>query len=139
MKHAVNCTWKEGMAFSSTIDGHTIALDAAEEFGGKNSGPTPKPLLLTSLSGCTAMDVIALLRKMKQPVTFFNIDTEAELTETHPKTYSGITMVYQFKKSDGLDESKVEKAIKLSQEQYCGVSAMLKKATSVDYRIEYLD
>ncbi len=139
MKHSIDCTWKEGMAFESTIEGHTIKLDAAEEFGGKNSGPTPKPLLLTSLAGCTAMDVISLLKKMKQPVSFFNIEVESELSESHPKTYTGITMVYQFKKGDGLDESKVEKAIKLSQEQYCGVSAMLKKATTVDYRIEYLD
>ena len=139
MKHTVSCKWKDSMAFVSTVEGHTIALDAAEEFGGKNSGPTPKPLLLTALSGCTAMDVISMLTKMQQPVSFFNIETEAELADEHPKTYTTITLVYQFKRADGLDEGKVDKAIKLSQERYCGVAAMLQKVTSLSYRVEYLD
>ena len=67
------------------------------------------------------------------------MQVDAETGEEHPKTYTRIELVYQFKKSDGLDESKVEKAVKLSQEKYCGVSAMLKKASDLGYRIEYLD
>jgi putative redox protein len=127
------------MAFESVIDGHTIVLDADEQFGGKNSGPRPKALILTSLAGCTGMDVISLLSKMKQPVSFFNMEVEAELGEEHPKTYTRITLVYQFKKKDALDEGKVEKAVKLSQERYCGVSAMLKEVSRLEYRIEYID
>ncbi len=139
MAHTINCTWKEGMAFESTVNGHTIALDADAQFGGKDSGPRPKPLMLTALAGCSGMDVISLLKKMKQPVSFFNIDVEGELADEHPKTYTEITLVYQFKKGDGLDESKVEKAVNLSQDRYCGVSAMLKPVAKVEYRIEYID
>lgn len=139
MAHTINCTWKEEMAFESTVNGHTIPLDADESVGGKNRGPRPKPLLLTALAGCSAMDVISLLKKMRQPVSFFNIEVEGDVGEEHPKTYTKIALVYQFKKSDELDESKVEKAVNLSQERYCGVSAMLKPVSEVSYRIEYLD
>lgn len=139
MSEAINCTWKEGMAFESTVNGHTIALDANAEFGGANSGPRPKPLMLTALAGCTGMDVISLLRKMKQPVSYFNIEVEAKLADEHPKTYTEISLVYQFKKGDDLDQGKVEKAVKLSQERYCGVSAMLKPVAKVEYRIDYID
>jgi putative redox protein len=139
MKHAISCRWTEGMAFESVIDGHSIVLDADEQFGGKNSGPRPKALILTSLAGCTGMDVISLLSKMKQPVSFFNMEVEAELSDEHPKTYTSITLVYQFKTEDGLDAGKVEKAVKLSQERYCGVSAMLREISRLEYRIEYID
>ena len=139
MKHTISCNWTEDLAFESTVNGHVITIDADDEFGGKNRGPRPKQLMLTSLAGCTGMDVISLLSKMKQSVSFFNMEIEAELGEAHPKTYTHITLVYQFKKGDGLDEGKVEKAVKLSQEKYCGVSAMLKAATELEYRVEYID
>jgi putative redox protein len=139
MKQTISCEWKGGMAFESDIGGHTVRLDADAESGGSDSGVRPKPLLLTALAGCTGMDVAAMLSKMRQPLSFFNLEVEAETGEEHPKTYTRIELVYQFKKSDGLDESKVDKAIKLSQEKYCGVSAMLKKACDVSYRVEYLD
>ena len=136
--HSLNCTWKEGMAFESEVSGHKILMDADESVGGEDKGPRPKPLLLASLAGCSGMDVVSILKKMQQPHTYFNIDVEAELTEEHPKHYSSITVIYEFKKSDNLDEKKVEKAVNLSQERYCGVSALLKKAITVDYEIRYI-
>ena len=138
MSHAISCSWRDGMAFDANVDGHTITLDAAEAVGGKNRGPTPKPMLLVSLAGCTGMDVIAILNKMQQPYSYFDVKVEGELTEEHPKQYHSIKIIYEFKKDDGLDEGKVEKAVQLSQDRYCGVSALLKKGSELDYEIRYI-
>ncbi|MFP4178649.1 MAG: OsmC family protein [Spirochaetaceae bacterium] len=138
MAHTISCTWKEGMAFDAQVENHTIRLDAAEAVGGKDQGPTPKPLLLVSLAGCTGMDVISILKKMKQPYTYFDIKVEGELTDEHPKQYHSIKLIYEFKKEDGLDEEKVKKAVDLSQERYCGVSALLKKGSDLSYEIRYI-
>lgn len=138
MAHTISCTWKDGMAFDAQVENHTIRLDAAEAVGGKDQGPTPKPLLLVSLAGCTGMDVISILKKMKQPYTYFDIKVEGELTEEHPKQYHSIKLIYEFKKEDGLDEEKVKKAVDLSQERYCGVSALLKKGSDLSYEIRYI-
>lgn len=135
----VDTLWLGGMAFENSIDGHKFIVDAAEEFGGKNKGPKPKPLLLNSLAGCTGMDVVSILGKMKQKLSWFNVRVEGDLGNVHPKTYQTIRLTFQFKKSDNLDDSKVRKAVSLSQDQYCGVSEMLKKASDLSWEIEYLD
>jgi len=127
------------MAFENTIDGHKFIVDAAEKFGGKDRGPTPKPLLLTSLAGCTGMDVVSILNKMKQEISWFNIKVEGDLGEEHPKTFENIRLTYQFKAADNLDDAKVRKAVTLSQDRYCGVSAMLNKVSNLSWEIEYLD
>ncbi len=138
MKVTTDCTWKDGMAFEAVMDGHTITIDATPDVGGKDLGPRPKPLMLLSLAGCTGMDVVSILDKMKQKLSWFNVKVEAEQTEEHPKHYKKFTVIYQFKQSDNLDPGKVEKAVSLSQERYCGVSALLSKAAELDHRIEYL-
>ncbi len=138
MKVTTDCTWKEGMAFEAVMDGHKIVIDAVPEVGGKDLGPRPKPLMLLALAGCTGMDVISILGKMKQEPTWFNVKVDADQTEQHPKHYAKMTVIYQFKASDNLDKDKVEKAVMLSQERYCGVSYLLGKAAELDHRIEYL-
>ena len=138
MSHKISCTWKEDMAFESMVNGHSVMIDADEAFGGKNRGPRPKPLLLTALSGCSGMDVVSILGKMKVSFTFFNIDVEAELTDEQPHYYHTITLIYQFKEADNLDKAKVEKAVNLSQERYCGVAALLKKGCTLKYEIQYM-
>ncbi len=137
--HTTDTTWLDGMAFKNSADGHTFVVDAATEFGGEDRGPRPKVLLLNALAGCTAMDVISVLKKMKQEFTWFNVRVEADLGDEHPKTYQAIRLTYQFKKTDNLDDAKVRKAATLSQERYCGVSAMLQKATDLSWDVEYLD
>ena len=127
------------MTFESLVAGHTVVMDADEEAGGKDRGPRPKPLLLTALGGCTGMDVIAILTKMQLTPSWFDIAISAESTDRHPKYYESIKISYRFKKADGLDPQKVEKAVKLSQERYCGVSAMLSKAAEITYEIVYED
>jgi putative redox protein len=131
---SVKTTWESGMAFDSVVGGHHITIDSSEEFGGKNRGPTPKPLLLTSLSGCTAMDVVSLLHKMRVEFDGFSIAVEAEASSEHPKVYTRIHLIYELTGSN-IPSDKVKKAVDLSQERYCGVSAMLRKASELTYEI----
>lgn len=134
MEHEVITTSIGGIAFKSVVDQHEITLDAHAEFGGTDKGPTPKPLLLTSLSGCTGMDVVSLLKKMRVDVDGFEIKVTGTLTDEHPKHYSHIHLKYIFT-GTSLDKAKIEKAVNLSQERYCGVSYMLSKAAKLDYEV----
>jgi putative redox protein len=134
MNTKVNVTWTHDMAFEATVNDHKILLDADEAVGGKNQGPRPKPLTLVALGGCTGMDVVSILKKMKVDLDYFNVQVEGELTEEHPKVYHTITITYIFRGKD-LEMEKLEKAVKLSQEKYCGVSAMMGKAAKLKYKI----
>ena len=137
MGYNVKTNWVENMAFNSQIDSHTVHMDTSPPLG-DDSGASPKKLLLASLAGCTGMDVVSLLKKMRVEITGFDIEIEADLTEEHPKVFSEIRMIYRFHGTD-LNQAKVEKAVNLSQERYCGVSEMLRKNSPISYRIEYLE
>ncbi len=126
------------MAFDAEVDGHHLRLDTGAEGGGQGLGPRPKPLLLVAAAGCTGMDIASLLKKMRVEVAGFGMEVEGDLTEDHPKTYSAIRLVYTFRGKD-LDRAKIEKAVELSQDRYCGVSALLRKAIPFSYRIEYAE
>ena len=128
-------TWAEDLAFSVELDGHNFMVDADAEFGGKDRGPRPKGLLLSSLAGCTGMDVASLLTKMKMPFDSFALEVEGEVAKEHPKSYTDIVIRYIFHGNE-LDRGKIEKSIKLSLDKYCGVHAMLKKAANLRYEIE---
>ncbi len=138
MNHSVNCTWLENMVFETEVSGHKILLDADESAGGEDKGPRPKPLVLSALAGCTGMDVIYVLKKMRIEPTYFNVAVNASLTDEHPKQYDKIHVMYDFKAKDALDQGKVETAVRLSQDKYCGVNALLKKGAEVTYEIRYL-
>jgi putative redox protein len=116
--------WKEGMAFEAALDGFTIAMDADPKVGGQGRGPKPKGLTLVSLGGCTAMDVISILRKMKQPIDSFAIHVGSTLAEDHPKKFEVITVRYELT-GEGIDPGRVKRAVDLSNERYCGVHASL--------------
>ena len=132
-------TWKNGMAFTAVTDsGFSMTLDASVDHGGANEGPRPMELFLVGLGGCTAMDVISILKKMREPVSWFNVKVDGDLTEEHPKKFTSFKVIYQFKKSDGLNEQNVLKAVELSQNKYCGVSATLKDAHEVAWEVEYI-
>ena len=137
MIHKVITAWKDKMAFDSKIDNHTIRIDTNGELG-DNTGPSPKKLLLSALAGCTGMDVVSLLKKMRVPFTNLEMDIEADLTDEHPKVYSEIRITYKLFGKD-LNQEKVKKAIELSQEKYCGVNAMLRKNSNIKYTIEYIN
>lgn len=135
MKQKFTTNWKGDMAFEMDVLGHKILMDAGESVGGKDMGPRPKPLIISALTGCTGMDVVSILRKMQVEVDEFFIETETELTSEHPKEYTHFHLIYTFKGKD-LNAKKIEKAVKLSQERYCGVSALLSKAVEVTYEIK---
>lgn len=137
MEHQIQLKWTGDMSFETEVNGHKMALDAAEKVGGKNRGPRPKPLLLVALAGCTSMDVISLLNKMRVEYDDFFMDIDGDVSEDHPKYYTHLRLVYNIK-GDSIDQKKVEKAIKLSQEKYCGVNFMLGKAADISYQINYL-
>lgn len=126
--------YKEGMHFLGDLDGLKIPVDAKEEAGGQNKGPLPKGLVLTALAGCTAMDVIGILKKMRIEPESFLVEAQAELASEHPKVFTNILVIYTLK-GENIPYEKVEKAVNLSHDQYCGVTAMLKKAVPIDYKI----
>ena len=134
-KRAVSVKWLENMAFETEINGHKITLDAEPDFGGQNLGPRPKNLMLSALGGCTAMDVIAILKKMRVEVTGLNVIVEGDLTEEHPKHFFRMHIIYEFSGED-LPADKLKKAAELSQERYCGVSAAYKKAMDITSEIK---
>ena len=130
--------WVDALAFDATADsGHTVRIDTTVEGGGLGSGMNPKKMVLGALSACSGMDVVEVLKKMKVAFSKLEIDAEADQTDEHPKVYKSITMVYRVDaKPDDLD--KVKRAVSLSQEKYCGVSAMLAKHCNIDYSIELI-
>lgn len=138
MANSISCRWTEDMTFNVDVDGHSIIVDADADAGGKDRGPRPKKLVLAALAGCTGMDVIFMLRKMKIEPTYFNVDVEGDLAEDHPRLYTRVHTRFQFAEADRQYASSIEKAVKLSQDKYCGVSAQLKAGAEVSYEIEYL-
>jgi putative redox protein len=134
MKKSINLNWKGGMAFETELDGHKLIVDAPVEGDGNNLGPRPKVLMLVALGGCTGMDVVSILKKMRVEVADLNIRIEANMTEEHPKHFDDMKIIYEFKGTN-LEEEKLKKAIELSMERYCGVSAVYKKAMPVNYEI----
>jgi putative redox protein len=134
MKHTVNTSWQGNMKFDAVVSGHHVVMDALPAVGGNDEGARPKELMLASLAGCTGMDVVSILKKMRVEPEYFNIRVEAEMTEEHPKHYTSMHIIYEFK-GDGLELEKLQKAVKLSQDQYCGVSTAYRKAMEITYEI----
>jgi putative redox protein len=132
----VTAHWKSALAFEAVSDnGHRIAVDTTVAGGGLDSGMSPKKLLLAGICACSGMDVVDILNKMKVPFQLLVVSAAAEQTDEHPKVFRSIEMVYQ---SDVAAENldKFHRAIQLSQEKYCGVSAMLAKACPVTYVVQ---
>lgn len=135
MDTSVKVTHLENMAFESDLGGHKVIIDADPKVGGENRGPRPKPLMLLSLGGCTAMDVVSILRKMRVEYDDFQVEVQADQTEEHPKHYNKIHVIYHFTGKD-LPREKLEKAVNLSEDRYCGVSAVYKKAIEMSTEIQ---
>ena len=135
MKETISTKWLTDLAFEAEVDGHKIYMDSSREHGGKNTGPRPKPLMMTALAGCTGMDVAALLAKMKVQYDAFTVDVEGEVSEDHPKRFLNMKVIYRFKGSN-INRDKVERAVDLSTTRYCGVSANYSKAFPITYEIQ---
>ena len=131
----VETHWSSEMSFDSTVNNHRIVMDSDPAFGGQEKGPRPKMLVLSALGGCTGMDVVSILNKMRVNPDSFRVIAEADIADEHPKVFTKIHLTYEFK-GKNLPQDKLKKAVDLSQERYCAVSAMLKKACPFTYEIK---
>lgn len=134
MKESIEATWLNDLAFEVNVDGHKIYLDASAENGGKNMGPKPKPLMLVALAGCTGMDVVSILKKMRVEIESLSVEVEGDITEEHPKRFEGMKVIYKIKGKD-VSRKSVEKAVNLSKDRYCGVSANYINAFPIEHEI----
>lgn len=125
--------WKDDMMFDGQMNDHHIPMDAKAPLG-KERGPTPKELVAMGLGGCTAMDVIALLKKNKQLPEHFSVDVEIQQTQgTHPVVFQSALLTYTVRGS--VTAETLLEAVGLSQTRYCGVSAMIAKTTPIEYKV----
>jgi putative redox protein len=136
MAHEIDVQWMGKMQFNALVNGHTIVMDGPEKVGGEGNGPIPKPFVLTALAGCTGMDIAAILRKAEKNPYEFDMKVIGEISKRAPIEYIAIHLIYDFK---GLEENKEAalNAVTDSQEKYCGVSSMLKKALPVTWEVNY--
>ena len=134
MKSEIILQWTKGMSFDSVIDGHKITIDSSVENGGNDFGPRPKALLMLSLAGCTGLDIVSLMNKMRVDFSKFNIKVEGDLAEEHPKKYNSLKIIFEVSGKNP-ESDKIEKAVKLSEEKYCGVWATLKPGVDITYEI----
>lgn len=126
----------DGMTFvAESGSGHAVVVDAAPDVGGRNLGPRPMELVLMGTGACSAIDVMHILRKARQPVTDCVIELEADRAEKDPKVFTRITMRYVVT-GRGLDPVQVERAVKLSKEKYCSATIMLGAMAEIGYAIE---
>ncbi|HAI82075.1 MAG TPA: OsmC family peroxiredoxin [Chitinophagaceae bacterium] len=136
MTHEIETQWMGKMQFNALVNGHTIVMDAPERVGGEDNGPIPKPFVLTALSGCTGMDIAAILRKANKEVTDLTIKVSGTISKKAPIEYVAIHVIYMFR-GDAANEAAALEAVTASQEQYCGVSSMLKKIMPVTWEVHY--
>ena len=133
----IELTWKDGMRFEGVPDsGHTITMDSDKAHDGTDTGARPMELLLVGLGGCTGMDVVSILKKMRKHIKNFRLTISAERAAEHPKVYTTIALEYILE--GDMDEKDVERAIDLSQQKFCSASAMLGKAARITYTYKLL-
>ncbi|MBL7558365.1 OsmC family protein [Olleya sp. YSTF-M6] len=134
MSHKITTNWKGNMLFDSdNPSGHHVMMDTDVE-GQEREGLSPKALMLSSLAGCSGLDVVSVLEKMKVEVDDYKMVVEGQLTDEHPKIYHTVTIDYHFTGKD-LNESKIKKAVDLSAEKYCGVMEMFRQFADVKINI----
>jgi len=134
---ATTVTLLDRMTFDAQVGDHHVMIDAASGHG-DNRGPTPSMLTLAGLAGCTAMDVASILRKKRQPFTSLVVRAEGEEADDYPHRYTRVTLVYEVG-GEGVDRAAVERAVQLSEEKYCSVSATFRESTEIATRVDLPD
>jgi len=122
--------WKGGEAFTSSYRQGQIEIDG-------HNGFSPKALLLSGLAGCAGIDVVMILEKMRVPFSHLEMEVATEQTDELPKVFKDITITFRIK-TEEMNSNKVQKAVELSLEKYCGVAAMLQKNSAISYKIHIL-
>jgi putative redox protein len=132
---SVTLALTDDMSFDADfVTGHQVTFDAAREEGGENRGPRPTQVLLASFAACTAMDVIAILRKMRQPVEDYRLVVEGERATEHPRVFTHIKITHML--VGNISEERLAHAIELSDERYCSVGAMLRQVATIETTFE---
>ena len=134
--HTIETQWMGKMQFNTSVNGHTIIMDAPARVGGEDNGPIPKPLVLTALAGCTGMDIAYLLRKAGKEMDDFSMKVTGELSKQVPFEYVSIQLIYDIK-GNSEDREAVLAAVNESQEKICGVSHMLKRIIPVTWEVHF--
>jgi putative redox protein len=137
-KHTVTAKWLGKTAFEGEITGHRIITDARPESGGESRGYSPKQLMLMALAGCTGIDVASIVTKMKLELHDLRITVEGDVTPDHPKHYESMHIIFEFTGKD-LPLDKLQKAVSLSEDKYCGVMAVYKKAIKMSSEIRIIE
>lgn len=132
----VQIIWKGGTQLKSEGPGGAFLMDTAKAIGGKGEGLRPKALMLSALGGCAGVDIAMLLKKMRAEVAHFEIEVLGELTQEIPKYYHKVQVIFHFHDKD-FQKEKIEKAVLLSSEKYCGVMAMFRKFAAIKTKIKY--
>lgn len=132
----VRIKWVEGVSFVGESEtGHAVVLDGAPENGGRNIGMRPMEMLLIGMGACTSFDVVTILKKARQPIVDCVAEVQAERADEIPKVFTKIH-VHFVVTGDGLNETQVERAVKLSAEKYCSASIMLSKSVDITHGYE---
>jgi putative redox protein len=132
-------SWIKGMSFTGTADtGFTVPLGTDPAVGGENDGFRPIELMAVSLAGCTAMDVMSILRKKRQDITGFEVKVHADRADEHPKVFTAIEIRYLLR-GRNIDPSAVQRAIDLSESKYCPAQAMLSKVAPISLAFEIIE
>lgn len=137
MQHSTEIKWVSETKFDAHQNGKVFRIDG-EGDESLSTGFRPKALILSSLAGCTGIDIVDLLKKMRVDFSDFSIKVTGDLTEEHPKIYDKVGLTYTIRLANADDKDKMQKAVNLSQEKYCGVSAMVKSFAALTVNIEYL-
>lgn len=135
--HFTHTQYTGGLSFSTQIDNHQIITDSSDEDGGQTLGPSPKKLMLASLAGCTGIDIAMILNKMKVEFKDLSIDINADLTNTTAQTYSAVHIIYKIS-INPTSHHKMNRAVQLSEEKFCGVMHMFRKFAKVTHEVQFL-
>ena len=131
MSTTAKVSWVDGaLLVAEGGSGHTITMDGAPDIGGRNLASRPMEVLLMGMGGCTAIDVVSMLKKQRQDIEGVEVSLVAERAEDHPKVYTSVKLVYTVR-GRKLNKALVERAVSLSDEKYCSATAMVKKSAAV--------
>jgi putative redox protein len=136
--HRVLTKWEGKMHFRSDVNDHTIHMDKKLKHGGDDFGPRPKPLILSAIGGCTGMEIISILEKMRLSIEGLEVDVTAELTDTQPKMYKTVHIIFMLR-CRNTDRVKIERAVSLAVDKYCGVVAMVRQFAILTTEINFED
>ena len=135
--HVARTTWNRKMHFESSVNDHIIHFDKLPIHGGEDKGPRPKPLILSAIGGCTGMEIVAILEKMRLKIEGLEIEVTGELNDEQPKIYKSVHIVFKVT-SQNPEKQKIERAVHLATEKYCGVLAMVRHFAQVTSKIKFL-